>query len=95
MKSGGADVRVLRTPDPWSDTRNDMMRCAAKISQYSALESYLVVGLMKDGTYSCGFHFPEDCRIPPTLMPSYIAEIARRECITQQEAIDVFNRCSE
>ena len=53
----------------------------------SKLDGFVVIGFFSDGARSCGFRVPK--RIPRELLPSYVAEILRRDAITEDEARSV------
>jgi hypothetical protein len=50
-----------------------------------------MLGLFSDGKTSCGFRYdPEQpALIPRALLPSYVAEVIRRDILTAAEAEDV------
>lgn len=97
MKAGGAEVRVLTTPTPnlgdenWRGKIIDAARRVAGFDEEgSALVGYVVIGLFSDGTSSLGYRWDKDrTPIPRTLMPTYIAEVIRRDLITAVEADEV------
>ena len=90
LKSGGAWVSVLPQSNA-SETAQRLIRNARAISEYEGLSGYFVIGLFKDGTYSISFQIDEDGVIPPTLAPSYVADIVRRATATRAEIIDMFD----
>jgi hypothetical protein len=103
MKNGGADVRVLdRQPinldgDDW---RGTIVRAARQIAALGTddqqLVGYFIAGVFSDGTTSTGFRYdPVKCVIPRALFPAWVAEIIRRDLITETEARDVFNEMFE
>ena len=51
------------------------------------LDGFVVIGFFSDGGRSCGYRISE--RIPGELLPSYVAEILRRDAITEDEARSV------
>lgn len=95
MKNGGATIHVLHTPiDSEIDGRSENLRGklignAKQVASYDGLDGYIVIGLFSDGTSSVGFRIPP--RIPDSLLPSYIAEMLRRDAITEREAERVFD----
>lgn len=98
MKSGGADLRVLHTPMPNADGeenwRGKMIENAKGIASYEGdLDGYVVIGLWRDGRRSLAYRFSP--RIPRELMPSYVAEMLRREEIVKHEARETFNSMFE
>lgn len=95
----GADVHVLHTPmvndlggnpENW---RGKLRTHAATISdqgtEASPLDGYIVIGLFADGGSSVAFRIPE--RLPACLVTGYVAEIMRRDLITDREAERVFD----
>jgi hypothetical protein len=99
MKSGGADVRVLNrepiNPDG-EDWRGKIIANARGIAEQASEEAplvgYLVVGIFEDGCSSIGYRYdPKRCPIPRTLMPAWIAEVIRRDLITEVEAKTLFD----
>lgn len=99
MKSGGATIRVLHTPMPNqcdgnAENYQGRMISASKAigamgTPGSELDGYIVVGLFSDGSTSMGYRIPE--RLPRALVPSYFAEVFRRDIITDKEAERVFD----
>jgi hypothetical protein len=98
MKSGGADVRVLHTPQPndggTENWRGKLIEHAKEVAGYEGvLDGYVVIGLWEDGCRSLAYRFSP--RIPRDLMPSYVAEMLRRDAITEHEAKETFNSMFE
>jgi hypothetical protein len=104
MKNGGADVRVLnRNPDGAAsidpngeDWRGTVVRNARAVADMATSEAplvgYLLIGFYGDGCTSVGFRYDVDrCPVPRALMPSWVAEIIRRDMITEPDTRDVFN----
>lgn len=106
MKSGGAEVRVLRNPQPNGDGENwrgKAVEHARKLGEYdepgSDLVGFLVVGFYSDGAASIGIRYDNKrSPVPRALVPSYVAEIIRRDLVTSPEAeqiaCDVVNRAN-
>lgn len=103
MKNGGADVRVLNrdpvNPDG-ENWRGKIIENARVIAAFdepgSELVGYLMIGIFTDGKTSLGFrHDKERCPIPLSLMPSWVAELVRRDMIVEREARDTFNEMFE
>lgn len=98
MKSGGADVRVIEglTPLHEDDWRGDILRNARQIVEWSndvPLVGYVVVGLFANGKTSTGWRYDgQKCPVPMSILPAWVAEVIRRDIVTQSEAVDVFNR---
>lgn len=93
MKDTGFEFRVIPgVPDPETDFGARLLRCARSIGLENNLTGYLVIGLTEDGGFHCGFRWDDErSPIPRTLMPSYMAEVLRRELITDLEAERVFD----
>jgi hypothetical protein len=103
MKSGGADLRVLsrKEDNPNGESwRGKIIENAKAVADYdeadSELVGYLVLGIFSDGQTSLGFRVDKDrCPVPRSLMPSWIAELVRRDMIVAPEAEDRFNEMFE
>lgn len=93
MKASGFEFRVIEgVPDPETDFGARLIKCSRSIAQERGLVGYVVVGLTVDGAYRCGFLWDDDrSPIPRTLFPSYMAEVLRREMITDMDAAQVFD----
>lgn len=93
MKDTGFEFRVIEGPkDPANDMGATMMRHARHISRWPDLVGSIVIGVHSDGKTSVAFRWDDEgCQIPRALVPSWLAEIARRELITDIEAESVFN----
>ena len=99
MKNGGADVRVLNTPQPDTfDGKPDNLigrivshakEIAGQSETGSRLDGFVVIGLFSDGKTSAGVRLPD--RLPRCLMPAYVSELLRRDLITHNEAETVFD----
>ncbi len=103
LKAGGAEVRVIHTPTPdadgaenWLGKIVDNARGVASYSEPgSELCGYMVMGLYSDGTCSTAFRYDaKRSPIPRALLPSYVAEIIRRDMITEVEACHAVNRAN-
>lgn len=107
LKSGGAEVRVLRNPMPdaggTENWRGRMIEHAkvigAKSEPGSELVGFFVVGFFADGCNSMGIRW-DDQRfpVPRSLMPAYIEELVRLNLLTEPRAesiaCDVVNRAN-
>lgn len=93
MKDTGFEFRVIHgPPEPENDMGATMMRHARQISQWPGLVGTMMVGVFDDGATSVAFRWnDESCPIPRSLLPSWMAEIVRRELITDIEAEKVFH----
>lgn len=93
MKATGFEFRVINgPPEPDNDMGAVMMRHARNISQMPGLAGTLVIGIFDGGCSSVGFRWDsERCPIPRALAPSWVAEIVRRDLITDVEAAEVFD----
>jgi hypothetical protein len=106
LKSGGAEIRVLNRAAPNPDGQNwrgELLRDARKIGEMgepgSDLVGFVIVGVFSDGTSTIGARWDKArCPIPKALLPSWVAEVLRRDMITTCEAeriaCDVVNRAN-
>lgn len=103
MKNGGAVVRILEREavnldgDDW---RGTILKAAKGVVSHATdeqpLVGYFIMGIFADGTTSTGFRYdPSRCVIPRALMPAWVAEVIRRDMITEPEAADKFNEMFE
>jgi hypothetical protein len=104
LKQGGAEVRVLRSqpgPDGGDDWRGAVVRNARKVADLatedSPLVGYVLLGLYGDGATSVGYRYDTTAKgaIPRALLPSFIAEVVRRDLIANEGARDVFHEMFE
>lgn len=99
MKSGGADVRVLHRAETnfdGDDWRGRIVAHAKSVAGQATDEAplvgFLIVGMFQDGGCSTGFRWDNvRCPVPRALVPAWVAEVARRDIITEPEAQNVFN----
>jgi hypothetical protein len=97
MKGGGAEIRVLDRARPnlnGENWRGKIVESARNIGESgdagSELVGYVMVGMFSDGTSMVGFAYDAArSPIPRALMPSWVAEVIRRDFITSVEAEDV------
>lgn len=100
MKNGGADVHVLdrksvnRDGDDW---RGTLVKAARSISELGTdkqpLVGYFIVGFFADGSASTGFRYdPDHLVVPRALMPAWVAEIVRRDMVTDPECRNIFDQ---
>ncbi len=90
-KAGG-HIIVLPTPADRDNEnlRGVMIRHAKMIAENEGeFDGFLVIGLWADGTRSLGYRIPQ--RIPRELLPAYVAEMVRTECITDWQAEQTFD----
>lgn len=101
MKSGGAEIRVLRTPMPdLNGTENwggRLIANAKSVASYSEpgseLVGYVLIGLFSDGSNSSGVRWDDDkTPIPRTLMPAYVEELVRTQLLTVPRAEKIAER---
>ena len=93
MKDTGFEFRVIEGPqEPENDMGATMMRHARAISQWPDMVGEIVIGVFEDGTASVGFRWDKErSPVPTALVPSWIAEMIRRDMITAVEAEGVFH----
>jgi hypothetical protein len=94
MKATGLEFRVINgPPDPASDAGANLMANARELAEAEDMTGYLIVSLHAGGGFNTAFRWNDKTSpVPRTLMPSYMAEIIRRELITTIEASDEFDR---
>lgn len=103
MKNGGADVRVLDRETPNLGEENwrgsiiaNARTVAEQATEKAPLVGYVVIGMYGDGCSSVGYRYdPERCPVPRALLPSWLAEIVRRDLLMGVEARDVFDEMFE
>lgn len=92
MKETGFEFRVIDGPvEPENDVGASMVRHARKVAEWPDMTGSIVIGVFKDGATSVGFRWSDDCVVPRSLAPAWIAEIVRREMVTAIEADAVFH----
>jgi len=93
MKDTGFEFRVIPgVVDPETDMGARLLGSARHISQSDDLSGYLVIAFTESGAYQSAFRWDDDrSPIPRSLMPSYVAELVRREMITDIEAEQIFD----
>lgn len=99
MKAGGADVRVIdRMVDNGNgqDWRGTICASARGIADIATddepLAGYIIIGMFAGGAASVGYRYdPAACHIPRALLPSWVAEVIRRDLITERECHQVFD----
>lgn len=101
---GGADVHVLESKpghDGKDDWRGALVRNAKAVAEMGTdadpLAGYVLVGIFASGRTSVGYryNFESDHSISRLLLPSFVAEVIRRDVISGEEARDVFNEMFE
>lgn len=94
MKETGFEFRVIPgVESPTDDFGATMIRHAREIATAESVAGFIILGVSEDGGYRCGFRW-DDARspMPRTLVPSYVAEVLRRELITDVSAETVFDQ---
>lgn len=93
LKANGFEFRVIDgPPDPGNDMGAHLLRCSRSIAAEDGLCGVMILAVTEDGGYHSAFRWDDGkSPIPRTLMPSYVAEIVRRELITDIEAERVFH----
>ena len=92
MKATGFEFRVIDGPaEPENDMGATMMRHAREIGQWQGMTGSIVIGVFEDGSTAAGIRWGDDCKLPRALVPSWIAEVVRRDLITSREAENVFH----
>lgn len=100
----GADVHVLRNrvaDEGGEDWRGAIIRNARRIADTATdqdpLAGYVVLGLFESGSASIGFryNFESHQAMPRMMIPTWVAEILRRDLIANEEAREVFHEMFE
>ncbi len=93
MKSGGAEVRVIDATPPRTKFGAALMMNARTVAtNWHHLAGYVMVGWDRAGGYTMGWRYdPKDGGVPPALLPSWMAEVVRREIVTSQAVRDVID----
>lgn len=92
MKDTGFEFRIVDGPsEPEHDPRATLLRHAREIAEYDGLQSFVILGVFDDGKTTTGWRWADDCVIPRSLVPAWLAEVARRELITDVEAAELFD----
>lgn len=94
MKGGGADLTVIRRGDV-SDLAQKLMRHARQMGrETSPLSGFLLLTWDHEGAYqlSADGHAADDNPIPLSLLPGWVAEIIRRELVTERQIQIVLER---
>jgi hypothetical protein len=90
MKGGGADVHIVEgfTPPPDGDESVEATLCrtAREYVEDGSLAAFMLIGFAPDGRVLFNWRYTDDCPMARTLMPSYMAELARRYVVTREEA---------
>lgn len=84
LKQGGAEVRVLHRSEPngGENWRGTMIQHARMIAEMPGeVTGFVMVGMFSDGTYSMSFRLDPDSPLGPTMLPTYVADILRRDII--------------
>lgn len=93
MKEGGADVKVMRVGG-LGELANLLARHARTIAQSFTpdLAGYFIIAWDKSGGFNCASRIPDECAIPLSLFPAWLAEVARRELVTTHQIHQVIDR---
>jgi hypothetical protein len=94
MKNGGAEVRVIegfRTPDQEDEmVEATLFRTARELTE-GPIAAFMIVAFAPDGRTSFNWRWTEGSPVARTMMPPYIAELARRYILTRDDAREVFD----
>ena len=88
LKTGGAEVRVLdrQLRNDGENWRGLTIRHARMIAEHQPDEEmvgFVVVAMFSDGGYSSSSRMDADATIGRTLLPSYVAEVVRRDVLME------------
>lgn len=89
----GGEIVILPTPlnADGENIRGKMIEHAKHIAGNDGeLDGFLIIGLWADGRRSLGYRMP--MRIPRELLPAFVAEIVRTDCVTDWQAEMTFDR---
>lgn len=91
LKHGGNIVMFPTPIDRHNENLRGVMIGHAKMiaENQGELDGFLVIGLWADGTRSLGFRISP--RIPRELLPAYVAEMIRTDCVTEWQAERTFD----
>jgi hypothetical protein len=81
LRNGG-ELRVLPVPAR-DDMKSLLMASAGRVASANDLEmaGYCVIAWDVSGHYTCGWRIDRDGVLQPTMIPTFIADIMRRELI--------------
>lgn len=88
LKSGGAEVRLLHRQtredgENWRGVIVDHAREIAAHQPNDGMVGFFIVAMFEDGGYSSSHRMDKAARIHRTLLPSYIAEVVRRDMLME------------
>lgn len=92
MREGGADLRLFDRR-PMSELEEILVGHARQIADGFGprLAGFMVIGWDQTGEYNMGSRVPYESAIPLTLLPSWIADIVRRELVTSEQVRNVLD----
>ncbi len=88
LKSGGAEVRLLRqqTREDGENYRGLIIEHARMVAEYTPqaeMVGFVLIGLFSDGSYSSSTRLDASAALGRTMLPSYIAEVVRRDVLME------------
>jgi len=88
LKAGGAEVRVLNRAvrSDGENWRGLIVRHAREIAEHQPRQEmvgFVIVAMFSDGGYSSSSRMDADATIGRTLLPSYVAEVVRRDVLIE------------
>lgn len=88
LKAGGAEVRVLNRSvrNDGENWRGLIVRHAREIAEHQPKQEmvgFVIVAMFDDGGYSTSVRVDGSAKISRTLLPSYVAEVVRRDVLME------------
>lgn len=102
MKTGGAEVRLIRQETPNGDGKENwagrLVTSARGAAEHCAesgpLTGFVIAAFYADGGTYTAFRWGDESPANRNILPAYVAEIVRRDVITEPEANRVVNRAN-
>lgn len=102
MKAGGADIRLIRqqTPDEYGANAAGGFAAYARrvtdsVTECGGVTGFLGVAFYEDGSTRTHFWWGDKAPCNRAILPLYVAEVIRRDAITETEARAVFDEMFE
>lgn len=103
LKSGGAEVRLIRREQPnhegaenWA---GEIIRSAKTVANHTSkagpIRGFVLAAFYDDKSTYVNFRWGDESPLNRALLPSYIAEVIRRDLIVEAEAEAKFNEMFE
>lgn len=103
LKNGGATVRLLHQANPnhggeenWAGKlMGGARRAIEQCGESGPITGYLLVAFYADESTVTSFRWGDESPVNRGTLPAYVAEVVRRDVITEPEARAVFNEMFE